>query len=48
MASFLAQVQGLTGLTVSTSPTSTELETFLNDGVKDVVNRIINIENLFS
>jgi len=44
---FLNQVQGLTGLTISasdTSPTRDELSQFLRDGVIDVVNRIIQIK----
>ena len=42
MATFQAQVQGLTGLTISssgTNPTEAELNQFLQDGVRDVVNR---------
>ena len=44
---FEEQVEGLTGLTVSstgTSPTQDELTQFLKDGVIDVINRMI--ENL--
>ena len=45
MATFLQQVSALTGLTIdgSSSPTSTQLSYFLQDGVKDVVNRIVEI-----
>ena len=41
MATFEAQVEGLTGLSIGTSPTTTELSQFLQDGVKEVVNRIV-------
>jgi len=43
---FEAQVEGLTGLTISSSastPTQSELTQFLTDGVKDVINKIIEI-----
>ena len=39
MADFETQVEGLTGLTVGTSPTTAELTQFLNDGVIEVTNR---------
>jgi len=44
MANFDDQVMGLTGLTISgssTAPSQTELATFLNDGVKDIINKSI-------
>ena len=43
---FKAQVESLTGLTISgsgTTPTETELSQFLTDGVKDVVNKFLLI-----
>jgi|10_taG_2_1085330.scaffolds.fasta_scaffold09601_3 hypothetical protein len=43
MASFQAQVEGITQLTVGTTPTTGELTQFLRDGVKEVTNRIITI-----
>lgn len=43
MADFQAQVEGLTGLTVATTPTTTELSQFLNDGVIDITNRCIAV-----
>ena len=39
MATFQAQVEGLTSLSVSTTPTTGELTEFLKDGVNDVTNR---------
>ena len=39
MASFQAQVEGLTSLSVGTTPTTGELTQFLKDGVLDVTNR---------
>tara|TARA_R110002020_G_scaffold188842_12_gene387627 strand:+ start:1283 stop:1960 length:678 start_codon:yes stop_codon:yes gene_type:complete len=44
---FLNQVQGLTGLTISasdTSPTRDELSQFLRDGLIDVINRMIQVK----
>ena len=43
MATFEAQVEALTGISISgsSSPTQTELSSFLVDGVIDVVNRVI-------
>ena len=41
MANFQAQVEGLTGLSIGTSPSTTELTDFLKDGVIDVTNRCI-------
>jgi len=41
MATFQAQVEGLTGLSIGTSPSTTELTDFLKDGVIDVTNRCI-------
>ena len=46
MATFQAQVQGLTGLTISssgTNPTEAELTAFLEDGLMDVTNRWLDI-----
>ena len=43
MATFQAQVEGLTGLSISTSPTTGELTQFLLDGVIEVTNRIIEV-----
>jgi len=43
MATFQDQVQGLTQLTVGTTPTTGELTQFLTDGAKEVINRIISI-----
>ena len=44
MATFKEQVEGLTGLSVGTTPTNTELSTFLTDGAKDVINRVVKID----
>jgi hypothetical protein len=41
MATFQAQVEGLTGLSIGTSPTSSELSQFLKDGVLDVTNKTL-------
>ena len=43
MADFKDHIEGLTGLTISTAPTTAELTQFLIDGVKDVVNKIIKL-----
>ena len=43
MATFQAQVQGITQLTVGTTPTTGELTQFLVDGTREVVNRIIAV-----
>lgn len=47
MATFEAQVSGMTGLTdtfsSSTNPKDTELDQFLKDGVLDVTNRILQL-----
>ena len=40
MADFKTQVEGLTGLSIGTSPTNDELSQFLVDGTKEVINRI--------
>ena len=43
MATFEAQVEGLTSLTISssgTSPTEAELTQFLTDGAKEVINSL--------
>ena len=44
MATFQAQVEGLTGITVSTTPTTGELTEFLRDGVIDVTNRWLAVK----
>tara|TARA_Y100000593_G_scaffold41184_1_gene79064 strand:- start:1118 stop:2023 length:906 start_codon:yes stop_codon:yes gene_type:complete len=41
MATFQARVEGLTGLSIGTSPTTAELTEFLKDGVLEVTNRIL-------
>ena len=46
MATFETQVEALTGIAIdgSSSPTQTELSVFLQDGVKDVIHRMIEIK----
>ena len=46
MATFETQVEALTGIAIdgSSSPTQTELSAFLQDGVKEVVNRMIEVK----
>ncbi len=44
MATFQAQVEGLTGLSIGTSPTTGELTEFLKDGVIDVTNKCIQFK----
>lgn len=44
MATFKEHVEGLTGLTVGTTPTEDELSIFLQDGVREVVNRIVEMD----
>ena len=44
MATFEEQVIGLTGLSIGTTPTTTELSTFLTNGAKDVINRLIKLD----
>ena len=44
MATFQAQVEGITSLSVGTTPTTGELTQFLVDGVKEVVNRIMKYD----
>lgn len=46
MATFEAQVEGLTGLSIdgSSNPTQTELSQFLKDGVVDVINRLVKVD----
>jgi len=46
LATFEAQVEGLTGINIdsSTNPTQTQLTQFLRDGVIDVINRITRIK----
>ena len=41
MATFKEHIEGLTGLSIGTSPTDDELSSFLNDGIREVVGRII-------
>lgn len=43
MATFQAQVEGLTGLSIGSSPTTDELTQFLKDGVLDVTSRVLAI-----
>ena len=45
MATFEAQVEALTGISIdgSSNPTQTELSSFLQDGVKDVIHRMIEV-----
>ena len=43
MATYQAQIEGLTSISTGTTPTTTELTTFLTDGARDLVNKIINI-----
>ena len=43
MATFQVQVQGITQLTVGTTPTTGELTQFLTDGGKEVIGRIISV-----
>ena len=38
MATFQVQVEGITQLSVSTTPTTAELTQFLTDGAKEVIN----------
>ena len=44
MATFQVQVQGLTSLSVGTTPTTGELTEFLKDGVNDVTNRWLAVK----
>ena len=44
MATFQVQVEGLTGLSIGTSPTAAELAEFLKDGVIDVTNRCVQLK----
>ena len=44
MATFQAQVEGLTSLSVGTTPTTGELTEFLKDGVNDVTNRWLSVK----
>jgi len=44
MATFQVQVEGLTSLSVGTTPTTAELAEFLKDGVIDVTNRWLAIK----
>jgi hypothetical protein len=40
MATFQEQVEGLTGLSIGTSPTTDELTQFLTDGAKEIINQM--------
>jgi hypothetical protein len=40
MATFQAQVEGLTSLSIGTTPTTTELTQFLTDGAKEIINQM--------
>ena len=44
MADFETRVEALTGLTVSTNPTTAELTEYLKDGVIDVTQRCITLK----
>ena len=44
MATFKAQVEGVTSLTIGTTPTDDELSQFLVDGTREVINRIISVK----
>ena len=44
MATFQAQIEGLTGLTIGTAPTTGEVTQFINDGVIEVSNRIVQLK----
>jgi len=44
MATFQVQVEGLTGLSIGTSPTAAELAEFLKDGVIDVTSRCVQLK----
>jgi hypothetical protein len=44
MADFKAQVEGLTTLEIGTTPSTPEFETFLADGVKDVIERVLKFK----
>ena len=38
MATFQAQVEGLTSLSIGTTPTTAELTQFLTDGAREIIN----------
>jgi hypothetical protein len=44
LATFQEQVEGITSLSVGTTPTVLELDQFLIDGVKEVVNRVMKYD----
>ena len=44
MAVFKDQVEGITSLSVGTTPTTTELSQFLNDGVIDVTSKWLAVK----
>ena len=41
MATFQEQIEGMTSISTGTTPTTEELDTFLTDGAKDLINKII-------
>lgn len=43
MATFQAQVEGITDLTIGTNPTTAELTQFLHDGYQEVLSKIISL-----
>ena len=43
MATFKEQIEGITGLSIGTSPTNDEVSRFLVDGTKEVINRMIKV-----
>ena len=44
MATYQAQIEGLTSLTIDTAPTTAEVTQYLVDGVKEVANRILLVK----
>jgi len=44
MATFEARINGLTGLTIGTSPTVAQVSEYLNDGVMEVTNRVVALK----
>ena len=47
MATFEVQVEGLTQISITdeSAPTQDELTQFLNDGIKDLTNKVTTIDN---
>jgi hypothetical protein len=43
MATYQEQIEGMTSISIGTTPTVAELTTFLTDGAKDLINKVINI-----